>query len=113
VPKITDFGLAALLDEEGDWTRLTLSGDISGTPPYMAPEQASGKVKEISVQTDVYALGAILYTVLTGRAPFQGENKLDILEQVKHQQPVPPRRLQPNVPRDLERICTKCLDKEP
>jgi WD40 repeat protein/predicted Ser/Thr protein kinase len=107
--KITDFGLAKKLDEQGR----TATGSILGTPSYMAPEQAAGQTHEIGPFTDVYALGAILYECLTGRPPFKGPTLLDTLEQVRRQEPVPPRRLQPKVPRDLETICLKCLHKEP
>jgi serine/threonine protein kinase/WD40 repeat protein len=110
-PKITDFGLAKLL-VGGDESQ-TLTGSILGTPSYMAPEQASGKTKETVPATDVYALGAILYELLTGRPPFRGESRLATLEQIRSQEPVPPRSLQPRLPHDLETICLKCLQKEP
>ncbi len=109
-PKITDFGLAKRLDVESAQTQ---SGALMGTPRYMAPEQAEGRTREIGPAADVYALGAMLYEMLTGRPPFLGESTLDILYQVRFQEPVPPSRLQPKVPRDLETICLKCLHKEP
>ena len=109
-PKVTDFGLAKLL--AGAAGVNTQSGAVLGTPSYMAPEQAGGKSKEIGPATDVYALGAILYELLTGRPPFRGETPLDTLHQVQGVDPVPPSRLQPRVPRDLTTICLKCLQKE-
>jgi tetratricopeptide (TPR) repeat protein len=109
-PKVTDFGLAKRLDEPAGQTR---SGDILGSPSYMAPEQAEGRAGEIGPRTDVYALGAILYELLTGRPPFRGVSALDTLVQVRSQEPVPPSRLQPKVPRDLETICLQSLQKEP
>jgi serine/threonine-protein kinase len=109
-PKIIDFGLAKFLHVEAAQTQ---SGSIVGTPSYMAPEQAEGKTREIGPAVDVWALGAILYELLTGRPPFKGETTLDTLEQVRTQEPVPPRRLQPKLARDLETICLKCLQKEP
>jgi serine/threonine protein kinase len=109
-PKITDFGIAKRIDVDSGPTR---SGDILGTPSYMAPEQARGHLKEIGPHTDVHALGAILYECLTGRAPFRGASSLETLEQVRSQEPVPPRQLQPKCPRDLETICLKCLRKDP
>jgi WD40 repeat protein/serine/threonine protein kinase len=109
-PKITDFGLAKRLDAD---SRLTQTGAVMGTPSYMAPEQAGGNNKEVGPPADIYALGAILYELLTGRPPFQAANILDTLVLVRTQEPVPPRRLQPKTPRDLETICLKCLQKAP
>jgi serine/threonine protein kinase len=110
VPKITDFGIAKRLDQDSGQTR---TGDILGTPSYMAPEQARGSLKEIGPRTDVYALGALLYECLTGRPPFRAATGLETLEQVRGREPVPPRQLQPKCPRDLETICLKCLRKQP
>ncbi len=105
--KITDFGLAKRLDASG----LTASGAIMGTPSYMAPEQADGRGRKIGPAADVYALGAILYEALTGRPPFKAATPLDTIIQVVANEPVPPSRLQSKVPRDLETICLKCLEK--
>jgi WD40 repeat protein len=114
-PKIADFSLAKRLEvgPEVSAANLTQSDAIVGTPSYMAPEQASGKSRHIGPLVDIYALGAILYEALTGRPPFQGANVLDTLEQVRNQEPIPPSRFQPKLPRDLETICLKCLEKEP
>jgi tetratricopeptide (TPR) repeat protein len=109
-PKITDFGLAKQVAAESGRTH---SGEVMGTPSYMAPEQAEGKVKNVGPAADVYALGAMLYEFLTSRPPFQGDSVYDTLEQVRTREPVPVRRLQPKVPRDLETICLKCLLKDP
>ena len=111
VPKITDFGLAKKLEDGAD--SHTQSGTIVGTPSYMAPEQARGDTKLIGPPADIYSLGAILYELLTGRPPHQGSTLLETLEQVRSLEPVPPRQLVPKVPRDLETICLKCLQKEP
>jgi WD40 repeat protein len=108
-PKVTDFGLAKKLDQV---TGQTQSGAVMGTPSYMAPEQAGGKVHAIGPAVDVYALGAILYELLTGRPPFRAATSLDTMLQVLSEEPVPPRRLQSKVPADLETICLKCLEKD-
>jgi eukaryotic-like serine/threonine-protein kinase len=108
-PKITDFGLAKHLETDGP----SVDGAIMGTPSYMAPEQASGNTRDIGPAADIYALGAILYEMLTGRAPFRGTTILETLEQVRTREPVAPDRLQAKVPRDLVTICLKCLHKEP
>jgi tetratricopeptide (TPR) repeat protein len=113
-PKITDFGLAKRLDpaglEGGDQTR---TGVILGSPSYLAPEQAGGPSHRMGPTTDVYALGAILYELLTGRPPFKGVTLLDTLEQVRSAEPLPPRRCSPKLSRDLETICLKALAKNP
>lgn len=108
--KIGDFGLAKRLDAD---VMQTQTGAIVGTPCYMAPEQAAGVGRDVGPAADIYALGTILYQMLTGQPPFRGVSTLDTLDQVRHQEPVPPSRLQPKVPRDLETICLKCLQKEP
>ena len=109
-PKITDFGLAKQMEGDSQQTR---SGAIMGTPSYMAPEQAWGQTREIGPLSDQYSLGAILYEMLVGRPPFQGASVLETLELVRNQEPVPPTRLQPKVPTDLETICLKALQKDP
>jgi serine/threonine protein kinase len=112
IPKIADFGLAKQLPTEGQAPAYqTQTGEVLGTPSYMAPEQAEGRVKEIGPAVDVYALGACLYELLTGKPPFTGATLLDTLEQVRAQEPVPPSRLQPRLPRDLCTICLKALAK--
>jgi serine/threonine-protein kinase len=127
-PKISDFGLAKRIDPEhgnmgnagASGTREgtiirdpTSTGELLGTPSYIAPEQTWGKPGEVGPATDIYALGALLYECLTGRPPFQAATILDTLLQVRSEEPVPPRRLAPTVPRDLETVCLKCLQKEP
>ena len=109
-PKITDFGLARQLDVDSDQTR---SGALLGTPSYMAPEQAAGHGRTAGPAADIYTLGVLLYECLTGRPPFKAANLLDTLEMVRTQEPVPPTRLQPKTPRNLEIICLKCLQKAP
>jgi WD40 repeat protein/serine/threonine protein kinase/tetratricopeptide (TPR) repeat protein len=108
-PKITDFGLAKHLDDGSGQTR---TGMVMGTPSYMAPEQADGRSKGVGPGADVYALGAILYEMLTGRPPFRAATAFDTVFQVLHDEPVAPRLLQPKVPRDLETVCLKCLQKD-
>jgi Protein kinase domain len=110
IPKIGDFGLAKLL---GDESARTLSGEVLGTPSYMAPEQAEGRTREVGPAADIYALGAILYQALTVRPPFLGLSAVETLKLVVTAEVVPPRRLRPDVARDLETICLKCLEKEP
>jgi serine/threonine protein kinase len=115
-PKITDFGLAQLAAGDGqgpDHRGPTVTGEVLGTPNYMAPEQAMAPRPPLGPPTDVYALGAILYELLTGRPPLTGETALATVLQVLHNEPVPVASLRPNVPRDLETICLKCLRKEP
>ena len=109
VPKLMDFGLAKQVDDAGT---LTLSGMVVGTPQYMAPEQADGH-GQVGPAADIYALGAILYDLLTGRPPFQAATLVETLRLVVTVDPIPPTRFQPDLPRDLETICLKCLHKEP
>jgi WD40 repeat protein len=109
-PKIADFGLAKLIVGGADGSRW---GAVLGTPAYMAPEQAAGKTKDISTAVDVYSLGAILYELLTARLPFEGRSAAETLQKLATESPVPPRRLQRGVPRDLEMICLRCLEKDP
>jgi WD40 repeat protein len=110
VPKITDFGLAKRLDST---LGKTVTGDVLGTPMYMSPEQASGRVKQIGPATDIYALGTILYEMLTGRPPFRANSGIDVVMMVANTEPQPPSKIRLKLPRDLETICMKCLEKNP
>ncbi len=109
-PHVSDFGLARRV--EGD-SGLTQSGAIVGTPSYMAPEQTTGRKGTVTIAADVYGLGAVLYALLTGQAPFRADTPLDTLLLVREREPEPPGRVNPQVGRDLQAICLKCLDKEP
>ncbi|MBA4187736.1 MAG: hypothetical protein C0467_06925 [Planctomycetaceae bacterium] len=107
-PKVTDFGLAKVGQSE-----MTATGAIMGTPSYMSPEQAAGRTKEVGTPTDVYALGVILYELLSGRPPFKGDSVMETIHQVLTSDPVWPRTLHSSIPRDLETICLKCMEKDP
>jgi len=109
-PRVTDFGLAKLMHQD---VEITTTGQVLGSPNHMPPEQAAGKFSESTAASDVYSIGSILYQLLTGRPPFQGETLQDILLQVQNVEPVSPRRLRPGIPADLETICLKCLQKDP
>ena len=109
-PKVGDFGLSRRLD---DASGLTMDGVLIGTPSYMAPEQAAGTLDAVGAPADVYALGAILYELLSGRPPFRGETPSETARLVIDAEPIPPVRLNPKIPRDLEIICLKCLNKDP
>ena len=108
-PRITDFGLAKQVEADSE---LTSTGQIMGTPSYMPPEQAMGHHDDVGVASDVYSLGATLYFLLTARPPFQAASTAETIRQVLETDPASPRSLNPNVPRDLETICLKCLSKE-
>jgi WD40 repeat protein/serine/threonine protein kinase/Flp pilus assembly protein TadD len=107
-PKITDFGLARTAE-----SGLSVTGEVMGTPGYMPPEQARGDLSLIGPASDVYSLGAVLYCLLTGRPPFQAASPIETMRQALELEPVPPRQLNPGVPRDLETVCLRCLQKEP
>ncbi len=108
--KITDFGLAKTIHGDSD---LTATGQVLGTPSYMPPEQARASVEEVGEGSDIYSIGAILYHLIIGRPPFQAATAYDILSQVIHDEPIPLRRFNRNIDRDLETICLKCLEKDP
>src|SRR5262245_22364854 len=109
IPKVSDFGLARSADEE----RLTQEGFVAGTPHYMAPEQARSGEHHVGPAADVHALGAILYEALTGRPPFEADDRSALLERVSRETPAPPRDLRPDLPAALEEICLRCLQKDP
>ncbi len=109
-PKVTDFGLARSLNSQ-EMGKLSLTGEILGTPQYMSPEQADGK--EVDQRTDIYSLGALLYELLTGRPPFDGDTIINILAQLANDEPLPPHALKAGIPLDVETICLKCLHKNP
>lgn len=110
-PYVADFGLAKQIDKGS--ANATRSDAIMGTPGYMSPEQASGQSKRVTTASDVYSLGAVFYEMLTGQAPFSGSSTLDLLRKVIEDEPKAPRKINPNVPRELEAICLKCLEKDP
>ena len=116
-PRITDFGLAKRLADNSSFdirhSSLTLTGQVLGSPNFMPPEQAAGKRGQVGPHSDVYSLGAVFYHLLTARPPFLAETLSETLLQVQHADPIAPRLLNPAVPRDLETICLKCLEKEP
>jgi hypothetical protein len=109
-PRLTDFGLAKRLDRDSG---LTQTGAVLGSPSYMAPEQAQGRTDRIAPHTDVYSLGAILYEMLTGRAPFRADSPAETMMRVINDEPAAPSKRNADVPRDLETICLKCLEKDP
>jgi serine/threonine protein kinase len=112
-PKIVDFGLAKQLRESPDAAMQTRVGEVLGTPAYMAPEQARGDTQQVGPPSDVYALGTILYEMLTARLPFKWNNRQDLLLRIQAENPTPPSHLRREIPRDLDTICLKCLEKEP
>ncbi len=109
--KITDFGLAKRLGNED--SPQTRAGSIMGTPMYVAPEQAAGVSRELTPAPNTYSLGAMLYELVTGHSPFSSETVMETLHKVRTEEPVPPTKIQPNLHRDLETICLKCLEKDP
>jgi tetratricopeptide (TPR) repeat protein len=110
-PKVADFGLSKILS--GGDGEATGSGAMVGTPLYMSPEQAEGRVKDVTAMTDVWALGVILYELLTGNPPYRADSPLQVLRRVTTEAPLPPRAVRASVPRDLEAVCLKCLEKAP
>ena len=113
IPRITDFGLAKLLDPAASDVSMLGSHGLLGTPGYMAPEQAGGSRADLGPATDVFGLGALLYELLVGVAPYAGEDRIKSLQRLYYDPVVPPRRLRSDVPRDLEAICLRCLEKRP
>ncbi|MHC4871449.1 MAG: protein kinase domain-containing protein [Planctomycetota bacterium] len=111
IPKITDFGLAVNLAIDPERERMTSSGVVMGTIPYIPPEQAAGEVDQVGPHSDIYSLGAILYEMITGKPPFEGETQFDLLHAVLHKDPPLPRKIKPRIQPDLETICLKCLEK--
>ncbi|WP_372366683.1 protein kinase [Candidatus Uabimicrobium sp. HlEnr_7] len=109
-PFLADFGLAKATQ---GGTRLSKTGDISGTPAYMAPEQISGKSRHIAEAADIYSLGATLYEMITGQLPFPGKNTMGVLYRVANEAPLPPREINKSIPQNLESVCLKCLEKDP
>jgi WD40 repeat protein/tRNA A-37 threonylcarbamoyl transferase component Bud32 len=109
-PHLTDFGLAKLTDRDIGMTQTVM---VMGTPGYMAPEQAAGNTAQVTIAADVYSLGAVLYELLSGRPPFEGGSTLEVLRMAGEQEPLPMRRHNPRLSRDLETICLKCLHREP
>ena len=110
VPHVSDFGLAKRLDDKSE---LTISGEVLGTPAYMAPEQANGPQSQQTIAVDIYSLGAVLYYAITGKAPFQGNTALETLKQIESMDPTPPSKLKPSIDKDLETITLKALEKDP
>ena len=112
-PKVSDFGLAKLVGADDSNSDMTKTGVVLGTPNYMSPEQASGRSRHVGPQADVYALGIMLYELLTGRTPFRAATTLETIQLVVNEDPAPPRSVRADIPRDLEAVCLKCLAKDP